>query len=227
MDKISVVIPAYNAEKYLREAVESVLHQTDAPAFEILIVDNASTDRTAELARELAAQYPCVQVFSETKRGAAAARNCGLAHCSGNLILFHDADDLLETDAFCALYGKMQESGADSVWALARDFKSPELLAPGVLPPLQPAYAGALTGCALFRRDGVDAIGGFDETLPAGETIDWMLRYRNQGLPAQTLERVTKNRRIHLTNTMQTTAPNYTDAIRKQMLARRRAAKNQ
>ena len=83
-----------------------------------------------------------------------------------------------------------------------------------------PAYKGALTGCALFRRAAADAVGGFDESLSSGETVDWMLRFQDKGFTTECIDVVTKNRRIHLTNTTQIFKVNYADALRKRMKAR-------
>lgn len=86
---ISVVIPAHNTEKYLPEALESVRSQTFSD-YEILVVDDGSTDRTAEIA----ASYPDVLLFLQNKRGAAAARNTGIRAARGKYIAFLDADDV-------------------------------------------------------------------------------------------------------------------------------------
>ena len=86
---ISVVIPAYNAEAYIERAIESVLAQTYAPD-EILVVDNGSTDRTAEKIR----QYePKVQYLFEAKAGPGTARNRGIRAAGGDWIAFLDSDD--------------------------------------------------------------------------------------------------------------------------------------
>lgn len=87
---VSVVMPAYNAEKYLGAAIESVLAQTD-PRWELLIVNDGSTDGTAEVASRYTA--PRVSVFHQENGGEAAARNTALRHSRGRYIAFLDADD--------------------------------------------------------------------------------------------------------------------------------------
>lgn len=222
MDKISVIIPAYNAEKYIKEAIASVLDQTYRGDYEIIVVNNGSTDNTFSVVEELAEEHPCIRLFSKPFGCASTSRNMALQKVCGNLIFFHDADDVLEPEALSLLYEKLCETGADCVTALARDFRSPELVASGVMPAAAPgpAYRGALTGCALFRKASVDAVGGFDESLSSGETVDWMLRFQDKGFTTECIDVVTKNRRIHLTNTTQIFKVNYADALRKRMKAR-------
>lgn len=93
--EVSVVIPAYNAAAYLARAVDSVLTQ-EGCRFELIIVDNNSTDQTAEIAREYEARHPgTVRLITETKPGASAARNHGLAQAQAPWVQFLDADDVL------------------------------------------------------------------------------------------------------------------------------------
>ena len=88
---ISVVIPAFNVERWIEGAIRSVLAQDD-PADEIVVVDDGSTDRTGELARA----FPDVRVIRQPNRGLAAARNAGARASTGDAIFFLDADDELE-----------------------------------------------------------------------------------------------------------------------------------
>ena len=91
---VSVVIPVFNGEAFLREAVQSVLAQKYSP-IEIIIVDDGSTDGTATVARSLP---ETVRYLHQTNKGPAAARNRGIEHAQGSLIAFADADDLWPAD---------------------------------------------------------------------------------------------------------------------------------
>lgn len=93
MPKVSVIIPAYNAMRYLPEAVNSVLRQTFTN-FEVLIVDDGSSDQTVEWASQLT--EPRVKLISQKNAGAAGARNKGIANSQGEYIAFLDADDVWE-----------------------------------------------------------------------------------------------------------------------------------
>lgn len=87
---ISVIIPAYNAEKYLAEAIESALHQT-RPAKEIVVVDDGSSDRTREVVQSFGEKVRIIQ--HEANQGVGAARNTGVAASDGDYVAFLDADD--------------------------------------------------------------------------------------------------------------------------------------
>lgn len=98
--KISFIIPAYNEEKYLGDCLESIIKYGPADA-EIIVVDNASTDKTAEVAR----QFPQIWLLSETNKGVTKARQTGLMASAHELVAFIDADCRL-TDSWPALVEK-------------------------------------------------------------------------------------------------------------------------
>lgn len=93
--KYSIIVPVYNCEKYLRECVESILGQTFHD-FELLLIDDGSTDGSGALADELGKTDPRIRVFHKPNGGAASARNYGLDHAQGQYALFVDGDDTLE-----------------------------------------------------------------------------------------------------------------------------------
>ncbi len=87
--RVSVVIPAYNCERFIRDAVDSALAQ-DYPALKIIVIDDGSTDDTGAL---LASYGTRIRLLSQPNRGCAAARNKGVAHAHGRYIAFLDGDD--------------------------------------------------------------------------------------------------------------------------------------
>lgn len=91
---VSIIVPAYNAENYIRECIGSVLGQSYAK-WELLIVDDGSTDETPVICKEYAAKDSRIHVFSQIQGGVSAARNTGLRNASGEFIAFVDADDFL------------------------------------------------------------------------------------------------------------------------------------
>lgn len=217
-EKLSVIIPMYNAGRYLAECAASVRAQNWPGELEIIAVDDGSADNSASLAEELG-----LKVIRKENGGAGSARNAGFAASHGELILFHDADDLLADGALEALYALLAEDPelAASI-GKAADFVSPELSEEekkGLAP--QPEGYGALTGCVLMRRSVLDTVGLFDERLRTGETVDWLARLRDSGLKTKRADKLTKLRRIHTSNTGRTDRraelANYAAIIRKRM----------
>ena len=114
MAKISVIIPAYNAETTLRTAVESILSQ-QVPELEIIIVNDGSTDGTDRLCHALASEYPCIHVITQKNAGICAARNRGMEAASGEYITFCDDDDLFWQGALRLLLQTAEDTRADLV----------------------------------------------------------------------------------------------------------------
>lgn len=101
--RLSVVIPAYNVEKYVKEAVDSVVGQT-APAYEIVIVDDGSTDRTGRIVEELYAHHDNVRIIHTVNQGLGIARNVGTDAATGEFIYYFDSDDVLDPNFFRKFY---------------------------------------------------------------------------------------------------------------------------
>ena len=110
---ISVVIPVYNVEKYLRPCVDSVLRQT-CPGLEVLLVDDGSTDASGRICEEYAAQDSRVRVLHQENRGLSAARNRGISEAAGEYIMLVDSDDYIEPDMCRILLEALEESGAQA-----------------------------------------------------------------------------------------------------------------
>ena len=108
MPKVSIIVPVYNAEKYLQECVGSVLSQTLSD-LELILVDDGSTDRSPALCDHYAAQDTRVKVIHKPNGRAASARNAGLRTATGEYVAFVDSDDWISPD----MYEKMLQTGAD------------------------------------------------------------------------------------------------------------------
>ena len=217
-ETLSVIIPAYQAEKYIAQAVDSVQAQNWVGQTQIIVIDDGSADNTAAEAEKLG-----LQVIRKTQGGAASARNEGLRAATGQLVLLLDADDVLTEGALAAMYDAMTEKGVDAVFAMAEDFVSPELTdaQKAELKPRPAAYGGVLPGCSLIRRSVFDTIGLFDDTMRSGETVAWQLKLRDAGIQTAQIPYVTLKRRLHLTNTGRTQQKqemaNYAALLRKRM----------
>ena len=116
MVMVSIIVPVYNAEKYLREAIESVLKQT-YPAFELLLINDASTDGSKEICVEYSKQDERIRYFENDSdiHGPGPARNIGLDHATGEYIYFMDADDWIDERLLECTVERMRETGADIV----------------------------------------------------------------------------------------------------------------
>jgi len=109
---ISVIVPAYNAEKWLKECADSVLGQS-YPHWELIIVDDGSTDGTGQLARELAREKENIHTIHTENGGVCRARNTGMDAAAGEYIVFLDADDLLLPHALQTLYAALTGQKGD------------------------------------------------------------------------------------------------------------------
>ena len=115
MARISVIVPVYNAEKYLRECISSIANQT-MQDIEILAINDGSTDRSLELLDELSSKYKGkLKIFTKENGGAGSARNIGLDNANGEFIKFVDADDFLRLDILERMYTLAKENNVSLV----------------------------------------------------------------------------------------------------------------
>lgn len=111
--KLSVVIPAYNAQKFISRCISSAL-ASDLKEIEVIVVDDGSTDETKDILSWYENMYPQFfkKIFKENG-GAAEARNYGIAESKGHYIAFIDSDDMIRPDAYSTMYDSLQKTGAD------------------------------------------------------------------------------------------------------------------
>ena len=112
--KVSVIVPVYKAEKYLRKCVDSILAQTFKD-FEVLLVDDGSPDKSGEICDEYAKKDPRVRVFHKENGGVSSARQCGLDNARGEYTIHADPDDWVEPNMLEELYAKAKAEDADMV----------------------------------------------------------------------------------------------------------------
>lgn len=129
--RASVVIPAYNAEAWIGEQLEALVNQAAAPPFEVIVADNGSTDGTVQVSEQYAGRLALTVVNASRLPGASHARNEGAARARTELLLFCDADDIVDAHWVSALLQAHDESGAALIaGALHHErFNSPEILA--------------------------------------------------------------------------------------------------
>lgn len=107
-NKISVIVPVYNAEPFLEATVDSICKQTD-PDIEIILVNDGSKDRSLDVCRKLAGKDSRIRVLNEPNRGVSAARNAGIRAAEGEYISFVDSDDLVEPSMIADLRSGMEQ----------------------------------------------------------------------------------------------------------------------
>lgn len=190
---VSVVIPVFNAEPFLADAIDSILTQHYSP-LEIVVVDDGSTDASAAVA----ARYP-VTLVRQATAGIGAARNAGVSAAAGILLAFLDADDLWLPGKLARQVDALQsDPSLDIVLGHVEHFVSPGTTAAHEAPPAGPAY---LAGAMLVRRDSFDRVGPFVTDLRVGEFVDWYARAKEAGLKTLVLPDLVLRRRLHDTNT--------------------------
>lgn len=192
---ISVIIPVYNGERYLAEAVASIRAQKYAP-LEIIIVDDGSTDGTATLTRSLGAD---IRYFYQANAGPAAARNLGIGAAGGDLIAFLDSDDLwppgkLALQVDCLQQNRQLEVVLGRVQCFGMLEEVEKRL--NFLEPDHKIISVNL-GSGVFRKTAFERVGFFDESLRYNEDSDWFLCAREQGIAMLILKEVTLLFRIH------------------------------
>lgn len=122
MKKVSVIMPAYNAEKYIADSIESVLGQT-YPNLELIVIDDKSTDSTAEIAAQYASKYPNIKLIVNGKNALVGySRNIGVLSSTGEYIAFIDADDMYRNDYLEKLVSALEEKQVNIAMCKHRQF---------------------------------------------------------------------------------------------------------
>lgn len=195
---VSVVIPTKNAERYLRDALESVRAQT-YEAWQVVLVDAGSTDRTVAIARS----YDRVDCIGQTGAGLADAWNCGLGAARGDLIAFLDSDDCWEPAKLSAQVQVLEADPAvDCVITRMRFVLEPGLPPPAGFRPLllESSHVAHMPSALLARREVFERIGSFDTELTVAPDIDWFARVKDSGLRVAVVPRVLVYKRMHDAN---------------------------
>lgn len=190
-------MPAFNAERYIGEAIESVLNQTIPPA-ELIVVDDGSTDAT----RRIAEAFSGVTCLHQPNAGVAAALNAGCRRARGSHLAFISADDVWCADKLKIQREEIARVPDALVFGHMQNFISPDLPAEaaGKLscpPDPMPAFSA---GTLLADVRTFNAVGPFSEGFAVGEFMDWYGRSRDLGIRSIMLGDVLSNRRLHKHN---------------------------
>lgn len=171
-ESVSVIIPAFNCEKLLPQALDSIFAQT-CVVDEVIVIDDGSKDETAAAAVRFGDR---VHLFHQENKGPAAARNRGLLEASGALVAFLDADDIWPSDSLAHQLSHLAYApDAVAVWGLTK-----LIVEPGGRPPLggwgEGAQRNILLGSITFRKDVFAKVGVFADGMRFGEDADLMMR---------------------------------------------------
>jgi glycosyltransferase involved in cell wall biosynthesis len=188
---ISCLIPIYNGENYLELALDSISKQSFVD-FEIIAVNDGSTDRSLELLQDFAARDPRIRIFSKPNGGIVAALNYGLGYCSGRLVARMDSDDIALPDRFAiqlaafsshpdavAVGGLIQ--GIDEFGAATSEPTSPSRVEKTDLSLFPPAVANVQHSAGTFLKSAMEAVGGYRAGFPHAEDYDLYLRLAQHG----------------------------------------------
>jgi glycosyltransferase involved in cell wall biosynthesis len=189
--RTSVIIPVRNGERFIAEAIGSVLEQL-APDDEIVVVDDVSTDNTRSVLARMRDRR--IRVQDGSGRGVSSARNIGLAAATGEFIAFLDHDDMWPPHRHAVLLQVLlADVTVDCAIGRLRLRMEHDAIALPQIPDMEGRLALNLNlGAALFRRRIIDMVGGFDEGMQFWEDIDYFVRlaecdYRTSLCDADTL----------------------------------------
>jgi glycosyltransferase involved in cell wall biosynthesis len=222
---VSVIIPVYNCERYLAEAIESVLAQTYRP-IEIIVVDDGSTDGSAEVVKAFGSSvHYCYQANS----GIGGARNKGINLARGNFLAFLDADDLWVEDKLMQQMAVFQgKQGLDFIFGHVQQFISPELDEKHKSNIHCPAkkMPGYIAGAMVIKKEALIHAGAFETHWQIGEFVHWYIKAKEQGMKSFMLPEIVLKRRLHTDNMGTRHRDSRTDYVRmlKASLDRRRAS---
>jgi glycosyltransferase involved in cell wall biosynthesis len=221
---VTLVLPVHDGTRYLAQALESALSQSRPPD-EIIVIDDGSTDSPERVTERFGDRVRC---FRQDRRGVPGARNRGVDLATGDFITFLDHDDLIPPDSLALrIEALAADESASYVYGTVEQFFSPELTESelGRLPDRLPTINGRVAGAVLFRREALERVGPFAETLRMGYMIDWVSRAEAAGVTGISIAETVLHRRVHATNSVHDSAmleANYLRALR--MVLRRKRA---
>jgi glycosyltransferase involved in cell wall biosynthesis len=215
---VSAIMPAYNAEEFLEAALASVVAQ-DYDPFELIVVDDGSIDRT----RAIAESFAKATVISQPNKGRAGACNTAIRASKGEFVCAFDADDLWPANRLTLQATFLSENPHVGCVLGRQEWINP--------PPWlgRDAVFGDLDGIpigsAMFRREVLDRLGGFDESFLHSEDMDLLVRVRELGVEIAILPEIIWYRRYHAAQ-MTANGPTVPPLLRslREKLARERAA---
>jgi len=193
--RVTVIVAAYNGERFLKETLESVFAQ-DFETFEVVFVDDGSEDRTGEIAQSFPVRY-----VRQPNQGLPAARNAGLAVARGDLVAFLDDDDVLPPTKLSAQVRYLDEHPETGCVLGRQEWIFDGVEAPRMArDPVFGELGGIQLVTAMIRRRVLEDLGGFDPSYRYAEDRDLFIRMREHGVGIAVLPEVVLHKRLHGSN---------------------------
>jgi glycosyltransferase involved in cell wall biosynthesis len=196
MKKISVIVPLYNTEKYIEEAILSLLNQT-INIDQIIVVDDGSTDNGAEIVKK----YPKIELIQKENEGLKKTLNCGLSHATGDIIGFLDADDRWKTDKLkVQLDYLVNHPDVDVAFVNSERFKMVKLENGKSHEEKIDVMSGKTLPTGLYRKKVFDVVGVFSVENQFHNFMEWLDRAQFKNINMVMINEVLYERRIHDSN---------------------------
>jgi len=193
---VSVVMPVFDGARHLAEAIEGVLAQTYRP-IELIVVDDGSSDNSAEIARRYA---PSVRLLTQMHEGCGSARNRGATAARGAYLAFCDADDRYPPDRLRRQLAALNSSpDLDAVFGEIREFLSPDLgedVTRQLRAPIERRSTRMMI-TILLRTDSFRRVGPFGNDYGRGLELDWLARADDAGIRIEACDGIVTYRRLH------------------------------
>ncbi|CAK0773098.1 Glyco_trans_2-like domain-containing protein [Gammaproteobacteria bacterium] len=194
---VSCIIPVWNGERFLDQALDSVFAQTRPPD-EIIVVDDGSTDGSAATARGRGR----VRLIQQVNGGVASARNAGVQAANGDMLAFLDADDLWLPTKLERQLGALAIAATAGGCVTLIDTFTDTNLGEGTIPTnLERPRPGYIASTLMVRRQLWERIGPMDETMPIRAEFEWFARLKRTAIEVVEIAEVLARRRLHRDNT--------------------------
>jgi glycosyltransferase involved in cell wall biosynthesis len=200
MKKVSVIMPVFNTEKYVREAITSVLNQTYTN-IELICIDDGSTDGSLKILQSFGDKITVID--SGKNLGIAESRNAGFRVATGDYFALMDADDIWKLNKIeLQMHAFEKDPTLDVCFCFMQCFISPEL--PEETKKLRynspDPMPGQVSAATMIKKSSFDRVGYFNTQLTVGEFVDWFTKAKEIGLTSTMIPEVLLLRRIHDSN---------------------------
>jgi len=224
--EISVILPVFNREALVETSLRSILAQSHRP-LDVVVVDDGSIDGSTGVVERFGEK---IRLIRQNHSGVSVARNRGLESSRGSLIAFLDSDDVWPIDWLAGAAARMEhepdiaivQGTTEIVRTATAGENRPRFIADGS------HVFRELLGSLLIRRECFERVGPFDETLEAGEDLDWIARAKELGLTFASIEDRVLEHRIHadnMTNDIARAKRTIAEMVKRKLDRRRRSAR--